>query len=325
MSFNHKLNKFFQNPEIRLNPVPPRHLLHLYADYVELVSVFSNQNHISASNIQDRLSDEGILIKKDEANLQAEENDKNEAFIKSIFGLIADRASLFGGDYPFLVKGNDKIILREAGDITEWHKIYIFLLLSSSLNLFPAFQPELTKEFEKICVEALSAYLPEYAVIKSFGKNSDYKGTAIEKINKLADDLGISVNHEALDQISVAGNQERGLDLIGWIPFDDSVPNLLTILGQCTCEKKWYKKLMETARYENYYNFHVKEPIHAMFIPYAIINYQRNNFYQHDEIRDRLIFERKRILNFIEEAEFFSHFETKSLVDRCIEFEEDIV
>ena len=63
-----------------------------------------------------------------------------------------------------------------------------------------------------------------------------------------------------------------------------------------------------------------------MFIPYSLINFQDSDFYQADELgKDTLLFERKRILNYIEDTTFFNSLLSKRLVDNCIVFEEDIV
>ncbi len=321
-----KIGQYFSNVSLKLYSPPARHLVHLYADYVELISLFSNSDFVTASDIADRFKDEGILTKKKEDSEQAEGNDKNEQWINEIFQVLEERSFLYLSDYPFKLYGNSRIQLIPQPDLNNRHKLYIFLLLSSCLYQFGDFEPELTSEFEYVCHQALLKYMPSHAVVKSLGKNSEYSGTAKEKIRLLAKELKVEVNDDFLNKISTQGNQERGLDLIGWIPFDDNVPNHFSILSQCACGKEWYKKLAETRRYENYYNFYCVKPLHALFIPYSLINYQNSDFYQADEISiPTLLFERKRILNYISDTSFFVSLSSKQLVDKCIEYEEDIV
>jgi len=63
-----------------------------------------------------------------------------------------------------------------------------------------------------------------------------------------------------------------------------------------------------------------------LFIPYSLINYQNSNFYQADELSvDTLLFERKRILFYLTEIDFFNDCDSKALIEKCISFEEDIV
>ncbi len=325
MSFNDKLSDFFGNFSLQLGAAPTRNLIYLYADYVELVSLFSNQNYVSSSDILDRLKDEGIIQQKEDDQDQSEANDEHERFIDGVFRLINERAQLFDDDYPFLVHNNEHLILKEEAIITERNKIYIYLLLSSSLNIFSPFQSELTTEFEALCTEVLRNFLPQHAVVKSFGKNSDYRGTAVEKISALAQDMSIPIDHDGFDEISERGTQEKGLDLVGWIPFADTVANFLSVFVQCACGKDWHKKLTETRRYNNYFKFHRLKPIHSLFVPYNLVSFGRNTFYRNDEFDNGLIFERKRILNYLSNTDFFNDFETKLLVDKCIEYQEDIV
>lgn len=325
MSFNDKLSNFFESFSLQLGTAPARNLIYLYADYVELVSLFSNQNYISPSDILDRLKDEGIIQQREDDQDQSEANDEYERFIDSIFRLINERAQLFAEDYPFLVHNNEHLILKEETAITDRNKVYIYLLLSSSLNVFLPFQPELTTEFETLCAEVLRNFLPQHAVVKSFGKNSDYIGTAVQKISALADDMPIPIDNDAFNEISERGTQEKGLDLVGWIPFSDTVANFLSIFVQCACGKDWHKKLTETKRYNNYFKFHRLKPIHSLFVPYSLVSFNRNTFYRNDEFDNGLVFERKRVLNYLATTDFFNDFESRLLVDRCIEYQEDIV
>ena len=324
-SFNDKLTVFFGNFSLVLGTVPPRHLIYLYADYVELVALFSNQNYVSPSDILDRLKDEGIIQQTQNDEDQSVANDEHERFVDSIFRLINERAQLFGDDYPFYVHNNEHLILKEETLITERNKIYIYLLLSSSLNIFSPFQSELTSEFEALCTNVLRNFLPEHAIVKSFGKNSDYTGTAVQKISALASDMSIPLDIDGFQEISQRGTQEKGLDLVGWIPFADTVSNFLSIFVQCACGKDWNKKLTETRRYNNYFKFHRLKPIHSLFVPYNLVSFNRNTFYRSDEFDNELVFERKRILNYLSDTDFFNDFESKLLVEKCLSYQEDIV
>lgn len=325
MNFNEKIDVFFKSFSLELGIVPTKNLIYLYADYVELVCLFSNQNYISSPDIIDRFKDEGIISQSQFDSDQSEANDNVESFVDSIFRIILERNSLFEDDYPFEVMNVNKIKLKEVNNIGNREKIYLYLLISSSLNIFKLFQHELTMEFENLSSQVLLNFLPKHGIVKSFGKNTDYKGTATEKIRALANDMNVNVDTDAFEQISEKGTQEKGLDIVGWIPFKDKVPNLLTIFAQCACGKEWNKKLGETSRYNNYFKFHRLYPIHTMFIPFNIISFNKNFFFRNDEIDNRLIFDRKRIMNYIYTTDFFETYNSKTLVDKCLIHEEDIV
>lgn len=321
-----KIQDEFSSIKVFLTYKPTENLTHLYADYVEVVSLFSNKNTVSSTDILDRLRDEGMLLrdkKRDED--QAEDNDVKENLIDRVFRELQNRTYLYKDDYPFeLLEGNKIVTKYNLGNNTR-QKVYIFLLMASNLSIFGLFENELTTEFETISFEALKNFLPPNSIIREMGQNTQYSGNTVSKIKQLANEINIKIDEEAIKQISVRANKEKGLDLIGWIPFDDGLPNLLLILCQCACGTEWYKKISETGRYENYLRFYRKKPIHTMFIPYSQINYQKEEFYQSDEITDTLLFDRKRILNHINDTTFFDSLNSKLVVNKCIEFEEDIV
>lgn len=324
MTFAEKIKNHFSSIQIKLSDIPSKKDLHLFADYIELVSLFSSNNIISSNDILDRLKDEGMFNQSFNGENQAESNDENEAFLISIFEVVNFRANYFLESYPFILISSNKIQLNN-NNLTEKQKLYIFLLLSSNLNVFIRFMPELTKEFEFLSAEVLKKYLPHFAIIKSIGENTEYVGTAIEKIAQLAKEIKIKTNEDEFNSTNIAGNKERGLDIVGWLPFKDSVSNFTIFMGQCACGKKWFAKISESKRYEKYFHFNSTKPIHTMFIPYSLLHPTKNNFFKSDEIAKSLIFERSRLINCLDNLDFFQKFESYTLVDKCISFEEDIV
>lgn len=328
MCFEDKLIEQFDGFKLRV-PTFAKHLQHLYADYVELIALFSNENYVTAANFLDRLNDEGIKVTEnppelgiDEiASVKTEVDDQKVSWVTSVFDILSDRHMLYGESYPFEYTTN-RIKLREALD--EKKRIYLMLLIASNLDVFQKVASVLTSEFEIVSYYALKSYLPSHATVKQFGKNSEYTGNAKSKIRSLADDLNIKIDEVELERIPDGNIQERGLDVIGWIPFEDKNPNLVAILGQCACGKYWNDKQRESRRFEEYLRFYKLKPTHALFIPYALIDLS-GGFHQSDEIHDCLLFERKRILEFIHNDAFFGELNSRAIVEKCLEFEEDVV
>ena len=292
---------------------------HLFADYFELSCLFSN-DELSQTDFLSKYEKENIdlvIIENDYdeiGSLKADADEKNELWANAIYSICEERKSQLGDNYPFELF-NKSIDLKKS--LCDENKIYLFLLLSSNLNYFKEFESILTSDFEEVSFQSLRGFLPKSAIVKQLGKNSDLSGTtAKKKILELADLMNIRFNQKEIED-NVRGNQERGLDIVGWIPYNDKIPNFVSILGQCACGKEWYKKQGETRRYENaYYNFYRNKPIHAMFIPYALIR-DSSSFYQSDEV-DCLLFERLRILENIKDTNFFNSLETKKIVNECI-------
>jgi hypothetical protein len=312
--------------KIEVKNKPPLYLKHHYVDYVEMISLISNSNYVTKVDLLDRFIDLNIIVKDSGSEESASINDKNEAIIDDFFDELSNRPYLYGIDYPFDITHNS-IILKNADVITPKGKLYLYLLVSSSLSFFKDFQHILTSEFEMICYYSLINFMPKNAITKSFGKNTEYKGLGNvgNKLKTLASDINVPINEHFFSKFSQSGNQERGLDIVSWIPFNDKIPNLVILLGQCACGKEWFGKLGETFRFERYFNFYQKKPIHALFTSYSLIDHQVGGFYQADEIGNTLIFERRRILEYLSDVTFFDDFDSKKLIDRCIEYEEDIV
>jgi hypothetical protein len=327
-SYNQKLIDQFESINISALQEPKRQY-HLYADFVELVCIV-NSGHVSRSDIIDRLTDEGVRFSPDDETLDgeiglrdSEISDAQERWINVIFDLLQERSVCFGVNYPFII--NDiGIILLEA-EKTDLQLVYVYLLISSSLKYFPLVQDILTSEFEILCGNALKNFLPSKAIVKQFGKNSAFKGGALAKIQILADELNIQTNEHYLKQISPSSSQEEGLDIVGWIPFEDKNPNTLIILGQCACGKNWISKQHETKRYENFYEFYKHPPVHTLFLPYALSN-QEGKFFQDKDIANQfLIFERRRLLEYSFNFEFNGSLFSKKIVELFLEYKEDIV
>ncbi|MDR1980689.1 MAG: hypothetical protein LBQ39_03580 [Tannerellaceae bacterium] len=324
-----KIDKFFSSFTLRLAEKYPRKTkLYLYADYFELVALFNGNISVSISDMLDRLHDEDIirLIIEDEDidfNNQSLVNDTEEAFVKEVFDLIRQRDSFFSNDYPFYYL-NLSISLKTH--LSEKQKLYIFLLLASNLNLFNEFQSELTKEFELLSREALKNYLPDFAIVKSFGKNAEFQGYVYDKIKKLAELMNVNIDEDYLNTISQQGTQDLGLDVVGWLPLKDNIGNFISVFGQCACGKEWNKKLNETRRYNKFLKIYLSEISHSLFIPYSLVNYNDLTFYEHHEFGEAiLVFERHRILSLIKNDNIFNSFNSNELVEKCINYSEDII
>ena len=311
MTFNEKYSQCIHNLSNISLPDFSRDETHYFADFIELLVVSANKDGVSYGDVQDRFFGE-----PDENNTP-EINDDNESFIDSIFDLIEERIALYGESYPFLLNEEKVFLLKENLSINQ--KLYLFLLFSSSLNIFNVFSTELTTDFETVSFEAIKAFLPN-ATVKAFGKKSEYTGTAIEKIRKLSSDIGLHIKQYELDCINRKNVQERGLDIVGWIPFSDRCQNKVVFFCQCTCGKNFEYKQHDTRRFENYYEFYKTRPQHTLFIPYSLVDPKKDMFYHSDHIEEGfLVFERLRILSLMSEDEsVWNSLESKKLLEEIL-------
>ncbi len=302
----------------------PKGKHNLHADYVELVCVIS-KGHISANEIINRISDNGENESQEEnldgeiGSPHGEENDKEINWIVCIFDYLEERQKLFGNKYPFKVK-NEEIKLKTKLNVQ--HQLYIYLLLSSSLKFFKVLTSELTSEFEIVSKEVLKNYLPR-ATVFGFGSQSDYQGNAKNKIEELAKKIGLDTDKRVINQINKHNSKEEGLDVGGWIPFEDNNPNTIIIFAQCACGKNWLNK-QGAKRYNRFYHFYLLPFIHALLIPYDLEREGKKFKFDIDITNGVLLFERKRILELLNGFDF-NNFESKKIVDAFLKHKEDIV
>lgn len=310
-TFDEKFNDSIQNFINITKPDYTSNELNYYADFVEITSLFSNQDGITSGDIQDRFFGE-----KDYSS--AESRDKDETFLQDIFEIILERSLIYDEDYPFLYTLNEVLVLKQ--DLTLNNKIYISLLISCKLNIFKDFKKDLTTDFETISFSTLKYFLPVNSIVKEFGENTEYIGNAIEKIKKLADDLDLGFDDYEVSQINERNYKERGLDLIGWLPFNDNCGNKIIFLCQCACGKEYESKQHDTKRFENYLKFYKTKPQHTLFVPYSLINVRAKKFYHSDYIeKEYLIFERKRIIEY-NNLTTFDTTESFRIVNKCIDY-----
>ena len=296
--------------KIELN-LPSENKEHLYADFIELKTLLSPTNvWVTISNVIDHYNDEKNLSEQNLNDLQkTDEDDKLKSKFETYFKLIEYRSSFLEGTYPFCIEQN-KIQLKET--LNDKHYFYLYLLIASNLNYFKSSQNQITKDFEKISEEVLKNYLNGNII--PLGENSTLKGNTKEKLQNIAKTLNITVREDEINKISNNANKDKGVDLIGFKPFKDKISNMIIILSQCACGKEWYKKTNETKRYEHFLDFYKLLPIHAMFIPYGLL-ISENDFEQSEELKDRLVFERMRILEYAKNFNFVENPNMKKMIN----------
>jgi hypothetical protein len=310
MIFENKIKESIQNFNNIDKPDYTESEINYYADFIELTALFVGQDGVTFGDIQDNFF--GV---NDDRN--AEKRDSDEVFLNEVFGIIKERVYLYASDYPFDYTNNE--ILQVKSKLSFKNKLYLSLLISSKLNIFNKFTKDLTNDFEKISYNVLKEFLPVKAIVKEFGKNTQYQGTAIEKIKQLAIDLNLEIKDYELNCINERNPQDRGLDIVGWLPFADKCGNQVIFLCQCTCGKEYESKQHDTRRFKNYIDFYKSRPLHTLFIPYSLINTGKKKFYHSDLIEDDyLVFERKRILEYHNDNSFENSMSFK-IVDKILQ------
>lgn len=150
------------------------------------------------------------------------------------------------------------------------------------------------KLFERLTSEAISCYLSGQAVV--FGWPSDPDDRTVEeeesrikrKIRRVAEVLG-----ERFIEAPPARFNDRGLDVVGWLPFIDRRSSQIVILMQSTIEQNWKNKLPVPLDAWCQYIHWACNPVRAFAVPCIV-----NDHEWHDTSVDKgILFDRVRLVN----------------------------
>ena len=154
------------------------------------------------------------------------------------------------------------------------------------------------KLFERLTCEAIGRYLSGSGVV--FGWPSDKDGTENEgeskikrKIEKVANEL-----KERFCEAPPARFNDRGLDVIGWIPFSDERSGQVVVLLQCAAGHNWRDKLSVPIDAWLQYVHWACNPLRAFAVPCVVD--ERD---WHEMSKDKgILFDRVRILNLLSDG-----------------------
>ena len=182
-------------------------------------------------------------------------NDGSPALTGEVVQILERRAKAFARTYPFKVEG--ELLELRPGPFSLPRQLYLYLLLASSYKFLARStdREKTTKAFERLAVPVLKNYFGPKLTVHVFGtgarRRSRYHGNFKKALEKLSQDIKIETtkrwDREA-DELSASG--DRGLDVVGWIPFADSDPEdmRMVLFGQCATGKSWKGKQLEASR-----------------------------------------------------------------------------
>jgi hypothetical protein len=151
------------------------------------------------------------------------------------------------------------------------------------------------KLFERITSRAVKGYLSGKAIVFGWptppnAEEGDDESQIKRKIRKVAEDLG-----ERFAEAPPARFNDRGVDVIGWIPFLEGRSSQLVLLLQCYAGQDWKGKLpVPLASWYQYIHWSFN-PIAGFAVPRVIT--ERD---WHEGSTDKgLLFDRARIVNLL--------------------------
>ena len=250
-----------------------------HADWLELTAIASpdstSSRHDLMASIRRIGSIDALKDVDDEPldELVERQNEELERIAEAAFEELSRRKEYLGAYYPFNV---DTVLSAEPG---ARNSPYVFLTALTFFGTKMENMPESGSSlFENISAAALVEYLGGTKTVKSydfgFPRRNGPKGfrKAIENLcSELGEGIGCKVERPLTQNV-----KDAKLDLVAWVPFNDTRRNQLSVFGQCAAGVNWESKLNELQPVD-FCNIWLKEPpamspLLAFFIPRKIMD-----------------------------------------------------
>lgn len=316
LDFNKRYKKFEKNLKnyLSISSSESSEIKNHKLDLIE-INVFIYSIEFTADEIAKILNIEidTSSISSDDVN---EEEDKEENELDTYFDLLRYRAELFKDDYPFIITEANSIKLKEH--LSNKNKNYLILLCSSNLDRFKEFTTPLTNDFEKLSAFSINNIFGSNAKLIEFGNNNEYKGlNTINKLKKLAQQMNIEVDEDRIKKIPKYANKDKGLDLVTWIPFNDKKPIMFMMFIQCASGRNWKHKLTENRQINSYFKLGNCVVSYGISVPFEFTTTDNLfEYFEHIENTGNILFDRSRILEYIEESQTIP--ESIKMIDKII-------
>lgn len=224
------------------NPPSTQADIHELADFAELNALTRGSASIrSIQALMGRMDD-------NDSNVGCEDNDDRTAEdLDEMMNEIDRRRVACGDGYPFELQAEGTVLAFDPGNLTERGRIYLYLLLSTRLNMKERKVHEGidgTGLLETISSHALKNYLGGEPRARSFVFGTSCAGGFTEKIGALCRDLGEGGHFRNIDAGDVDANDDK-LDVVAWIPFSDGLPGKLILFGQCKTGTNWRNEVTQ--------------------------------------------------------------------------------
>ncbi|TAJ91535.1 MAG: hypothetical protein EPO31_15175 [Gammaproteobacteria bacterium] len=174
-------------------------------------------------------------------NIGCDDNeDGNSDFLDEVMNEIERRVFACGVGYPFQLDLEGTVLRYNMNDDGERSIIYLYLLLSTRLNMTKNRVHERidgTSLFEEVCAHVLKNYLG-----KTRAKALVF-GTAVtesfqDKIKALCEQLCEGSGYKNPD-VMPSVDRDGKLDVVAWVPFTDRRAGQLIVFSQCKTGTNW--------------------------------------------------------------------------------------
>jgi len=324
-------------------PDDSNYLYHFHVDFVELLCLTDADGRMSKLDVLDEQgqtmeSEEPPIYDQSDGQLfdpnaepvdhgrQAQNLVKKEAEVDNWYVHLNYRKQAFREYYPFTLSSDGNTLVLDKY-LTLKQKLYIFLLLCSSLSYIRSrggYRLNLPLAFERLSAVALKSYLPTNAQIHIFGTSEAglFSGSFWNKLQALAQNLNATL---LASQEDIHGNGDGGLDLVAWIPFEDTNGGMMVVFAQCACTSEWIIK-QDQASYESRWKqrIQLRQPSSTItFMPFCFRKMD-GTWLNNDHIRS-IVIDRERFINlFGSKLNSFKSDASYQIVEQALSYKREV-
>jgi hypothetical protein len=296
---------------VGLDKLPRHSHTFLWADYVELICLCSQNGMYAKGNLQEQEQEaEDVQCDTEDdfessSDITSEEtDDKIATRWDDIKTKLASRQVSFPG-WPFELVGD--VLKRKVDYQSPDHRLYVSLLIASSLRLCNLKRTkEITDAFEEISFHWLRQSLTPHWRVNPFGAHQNlpgaYTGTLRAKLEQLAKDIDCRLVKDASDY-DPRDTGDAGIDLVAWQMMGDRRGHTQVIFGQCACSPTdWESKQLDVTPSSTEAHIHPQHPGAAYcFLPHDL--YENNSRWSRaSHVKKTVLIDRRRLLHlFVEQ------------------------
>jgi hypothetical protein len=209
-----------------------------------------------------------------------------ESFISDVWQELSLRQQLYLRA-PYIVQG----LVVERNFDSSSNPAYLTCLILSLFGIQDQ-DPDAPKLFERLSCYAAKKYLNGEALNIGWPATGNVATTIEGKIKEIANRLNENYNESPDPRYN-----DRGVDVVGWIPFSDDRSGQIVFLLQCAAGQNWLDKSPVPLDAWYQYIHWAFNPIRAFSVPAVV-----SNRYWHEKTKDKgLLFDRIRIVNLFSE------------------------
>ncbi|WP_410015833.1 hypothetical protein [Sodalis sp. C49] len=291
----------------KISSMPKRSFVFLWADYVELQCVISEDKSYSRGYLQDVLSDQDDLGADyhegdDEVEPKITEDNDDEHKIDSKWSDIKTRLNIrkqcLDDAWPFIFDGD--VLQLNFDPKSKKQRLYLLLLLCSCLRYCNKKRyDELTGALEDLGYCIFEKLMPNGWIVKQFGAKN-YPGKLYIKMQALMNQLNgvLLIKKDDYEEGNVGDGK---IDLVAWHPLTDERGFMPIAFAQCGCSPTdWEHKQLEASMANLSNVFSLQHPAQNYYFMPHDLRKSSTQFDRRGNIGQVILIDRIRMLKLCE-------------------------